>query len=102
MGDTKDNQKPSTERKLGLMDRVKNMLPQKKHDKRSDEDTAKNFIDHIEKADECITKMIQTKETDLDKEKGQEVVNQKKVALLHTQLHHLEQIAEAAIKYQDL
>lgn len=102
MGDTKTNQQPTTTRKLGLMDRVKNMLPTKKHDDKADVDTAKTFVDHLEKADDLLTKMIQTKEADLDKESGKEKVNRKKIALLHTQLHHLEKIAEAAVQYQDL
>lgn len=102
MGDTKSNQTPTKTRKLGLMDRVKNVLPVKKHDTKADVDTAKNFIDYLEFADEQLTKMIQTKEADLAYEKGKEKVNSQKIAILHTQLHHLESIAELSHKYQDL
>lgn len=101
MGDTKNNQKPTKPRKLGLMDRAKNLLPRKQHTK-ADKDTAKNFIDHIEFADECLGSMIQTKESDLGTEKGKEVENQQKIAILKAQNYHLEQIAALAHQYQDI
>jgi len=101
MGATKASQNATTERKQGLLDRVKNSLGRKHHDKAT-KDTAKNYIDHIEHADEHLGKMIQTKEADVGKETGKETENRKKVALLKTQAYHLEQVAIAALEYQDL
>ncbi len=101
MGNAKAGQTPTKDRKLGLMDRVKNLLPKKQADKAT-KDTAQNFIDHVEKADENLNSMLQSKEADVDKETGKEKVNTQKVAILHTQMHHLEEIARLAHQYQDL
>ena len=98
MGTCKDNMTPKTEKGKSLLDKAKDKLCGKP----DSTDKAENFVDTLANLDELVGKLVSDKEDDLDKEKGKEVANEKKLAKLKTMQYHLNEIVLLADQYQKI
>ena len=98
MGNCKNNMTAKTKKGTSLIKKVKNRLC-----KNDDvQETAETFVDTLAILDDKLGDLIKTKESDLDKEKGQEVTNEKKLAKLKTVQYHLDAIVILADEYQSM
>jgi len=66
------------------------------------EDAPKTFSDMIEKADECLDKLLITKEAELDKEKKDIEYNMRAMSHLQSMRFHLDMIMDHAGAYVEL
>ena len=96
MGQTKDEMKP-TETKKGTG--LGRLLGRRKST--SAEESADKFADMIERSQDRLGELLAIKRNDLDKEKGQEAANAKKVAYLEIMQYHLDSIVETASRYAE-
>lgn len=100
MGSCKDNMKPSDsgKDKESLFGRV---LPRRRK-KAEDDNSPKNFCDHILAADTILSELTAVKARDLDAEKGQETANAKKLAIYKTIQFHMDSIIDGLNDYNDV
>lgn len=108
MGDVKENMKPTTSKdktvdltkkgEKGIFDRFLN----RKKSARDNPTQARNFADCLEEADLQLSKLIATKESELNTENGNEEYNRKALSHLKAMEFHLESIVNHAADYSEL